>query len=134
MSCITCPLKETVNHTHLHNQQHTGCISHQLYIAINYSQTSDRQHTYRTILTNTLNMRKRNLKRANTKVKSQAYKTIVRPQLMHQPSGIHTQQKICTTSIKYKTMLQISWVHHDYTPILASPYEKINYTGLLFSV
>ena len=55
-------------------------------------------HTQNTtnIAQKTQPMLKRNLKQASTTVKSQAYKTIVRPQLEYataEPSGIHTRKR-----------------------------------------
>ena len=86
MSHLTCPQKETSHHTHLHNGQHTGNTSYAP--PISWHRTTvrpqmDNKHTEHKTnkAQKTLNMLKRNLKQASTTVKSQAYKTIVRPQL-----------------------------------------------------
>ena len=63
--------------SHLHNGQPTDNTSHTP--PISWHRTTVRPHMNKA--QKTLNMLKKNLKQASTTVKSQAYKTIVRPQL-----------------------------------------------------
>ena len=97
--------RNSPHHTHIHNAQHvhTGNASYTpliIIMALNYNQTSDIQNTTNKAQ-KTLNMLESNLKQAYSTVKSQAYKTIDRPQLDY-ASAIwdpHT-----ATLKKYKTM------------------------------
>ena len=80
----------------------------------------------------TLNMLKRNLKRASTTVKSQAYKTIVRPQLEY-ASAIwdpHTEKD--TDNLNKIQNYAAGWVHHDYSHYTSvSPLKKqLNWPSL----
>ena len=102
--------KQPIIHTCTMDNTPVTPVTHHLYLGIEL-QSDLRWTTHIQNTTNkvqkTLNMLKRNLKQASTTVKSQAYKTIVRPgqlEYMHQSSEIHTQQKISTTLTKYKTM------------------------------
>ena len=77
-------------------------------------------------------MLKRNLKQASTTVKSQAYKTIVRPQLEyasaiwdpHTAKDTHNLNKIQNYAAR--------WVHHDYSHYtsVSSLQKQLNWPSL----
>ena len=60
-------------------------------------------------------MLKRNLKQASTTVKSQAYKTIVRPQLEYAPAIWDPHTAKDTHNLNKIQNYATRWVHHDYS-------------------
>ena len=60
-------------------------------------------------------MLKRNLKQASTTVKSQAYKTIVRPQLKYASAICDPHTAKDTYNLSKKQNYAARWVHHDYS-------------------
>ena len=62
----------------------------------------------------TLNMLKRNLKQASTTVKSQAYKTIVRPQHEYASAIWDPQAAKDTYNLNKIQNYAARWVHHDH--------------------
>ena len=62
----------------------------------------------------TLNMLKRNLKQASTTVKSQAYKTIVRPKLEYASAIWDPRTAKDMYNLNKIQNYAARWVHHDY--------------------
>ena len=60
-------------------------------------------------------MLKRNLKQASTTVKSQAYKTIVRPQLENASAICDPHTAKDTYNLNKIQNYAARWVHHDYS-------------------
>ena len=79
-----------------------------------------------------LNILKRNLKQASTAVKSQTYKTIVRPQLEYASAIWNPHTAKYTYNLNKIQTYAARWVHHDYSPTQVSLPYKNNRIGLLF--
>ena len=98
MSHLTHRQKETAHHTHLHNGRHTVTpVTHHPYLGIE------------------LQSDLRNLKQVSTTVKSQAYKTIVRPQLEYASAIWDPRTAKDTHNLNKIQNYAARWVHHDYS-------------------
>ena len=109
--------KQPIIHTYTMDNTLVTPVTHHPYLGIEL-QSDLRWTTHIQNTTNkaqkTLNMLKRNLKQASTTVKSQAYKTIVRPQLEY-ASAIWDPHTLKDTHNLNKIQNYASrWVHHDY--------------------
>ena len=119
--------KQPIIHTYTMDNTPVTPVTHHPYLGIELQSdltwTTHIQNTTNKAQ-KTLNMLKRNLKQASTTVKSQAYKTIVRPQL--DASVTHTRQKIHTTFTKYKTMQQDGSIMTNvtHTTQVSRPYKN----------
>ena len=110
--------KQLIIHTSTMDNTPVTPVTHHPYLGIEL-QSDLRWTTHIQNTTNkaqkTLNMLKRNLKQASTIVKSQAYKTIVRPQLDYASAiwSPHTAKD--TYNLNKIQNYAVKWVHHDYS-------------------
>ena len=110
--------KQPIIHTYTMDNTSVTPVKHHPYLGIELqSDLRWTTHIHNTTdkAQKTLNMLKRNIKQASTTVKSQAYKTIVRPQLEyasaiwdpHTAKDTHNLNKIQNYAAR--------WVYHDYS-------------------
>ena len=127
--------KQPIIHTYTMDNTPVTPVTHHPYLRIEL-QSDLRWTTHIQNTTNkaqkTLNMLKRNLKQASTTVKSQAYKTIVRPQLEYASAIWDPNTTKDTHNLNKIQNYAARWVHHDYSHYISvsSLQKQLNWPSL----
>ena len=127
--------KQPIIHTYTMDNTPVTPVTHHPYLGIGL-QSDLRWTTHIQNTTNkaqkTLNMLKSNLKHASTTVKSQAYKTIVRPQLEYASAIWYPHTAKDTYNLNKKQNYAARWVHHDYWHYtsVSSLQKQLNWLSL----
>ena len=127
--------KQPIIHTYTMDNTPVTLVTHHPYLGIEL-QSDLRWTTHIQNTTNkaqkTLNMLKRNLKQASTIVKSQAYKTIVRPQLEYASAIWDPHSAKDTYNLNKIQNYAARWVHHDYSHYtsVSSSQKQLNWPSL----
>ena len=128
-NCIIPVCNLLCESAHLHNGQHTGNTSYAPPISRHRASVRPQMDNK---AQKTINMLKRNLKQASTTVKSQAYKTIVRPQLEYVSAICDPHTARDTHNLNKIQNYAARWVHHDYSHYtsVSSLQKQLNWPSL----